>query len=107
MRKASVALRASFLGVAVLATVGCGEPTRIATLNETTQVKGETVAATLREQLANHGFPSATVSCAKTILVNVGPAVSCSLSGAGAKGTVTFTFRTLDGKIDLSSVKVS
>jgi hypothetical protein len=107
MRKVSVWVRASFLGLALLPLAACSEPTRVATLNETTQVSGARVAATIQEQLAKHGFPSATVSCAKTIIVNVGPAASCRLSGAGANGTVRFTFRTLDGKIDLSSVKVS
>ena len=108
MRKAPVRLRlSSFLALAVLALAACGEPTRVATLNETAHVSGATVAMTLQEQLAKRGFPSATVGCAKTIIVNVGPAVSCQLSGAGANGTVKFTFRTLDGKIELSSVKVS
>jgi hypothetical protein len=107
MRKGSVWVRASLLGLAVLTLAACSEPTRVATLNETTQVSGARVAAAVQEQLAKHGFPSAAVSCAKTIIVNVGPALSCRLSGAGANGTVKFTFRTLDGKIDLSSVRVS
>jgi hypothetical protein len=107
MSNISGRLRATIFGVAFLTLAACTEPTRVATLNETTQVSGAQVAATIQEQLAKQGFPTATVRCAKTIIVNVGPAASCRLSGAGANGTVRFTFTTLDGKIDLSSVKVS
>jgi APA family basic amino acid/polyamine antiporter len=39
--------------------------------------------------------------------MNVGPAESCKLSGAGPNGTVRFTFKTLGGEIDLSSVRPS
>ncbi len=90
-----------------MALAACGEPTRVATLNDTTQISGTRVATTVQQQLAKQGYPKASVSCVKTIIVNVGPAVSCELTGAGAKGTVKFTFRTLDGKIDLASVKAS
>lgn len=106
MRRPSVLARAGLLAAAFLGLAACSGPTRVATLNQTAQISGATAATKLQEQLAKQGFPSATVSCAKTIIVNVGPAASCRLSGAGANGTVKFTFRTLDGKIDLSSVKV-
>lgn len=97
-------------GVAVvlcIAVTACEEPTRVATLNDTAQVLGARVATTVQQQLAKQGYPNASVTCVKRIIVNVGPAVSCQLSGAGSKGTVRFTFRTLDGKIDLASIKAS
>jgi hypothetical protein len=107
MRPASVRPRASLVAAAVFALSACSGPTRVATLNETTQISGAAAATAVQEQLAKQGFPNATVHCAKTIIVNVGPAVSCALSGAGAHGTVRFTFRTLDGKINRGSLKVS
>ena len=90
-----------------LVLAACGEPTRVATINQTTQIAGTQAAATVQVQLTKHGYPNAHVSCVKTIIVNIGPAVSCRLTGAGAKGTVRFTFRTLGGQIDLASVSAS
>jgi hypothetical protein len=95
------------LVVASIGLAACGEPTRVATLNQTTQIEGTQAATTLQQQLAKQGHPNASVSCTKTIIVNVGPAVTCKLTGAGASGTVQFTFKTLGGQIDLASVKAS
>lgn len=103
----SISYVAGVVVVLCVAVTACGEPTRVATLNDTPQVLGARVATTVQQQLAKHGYPNASVTCVKRIIVNVGPAVSCRLSGAGANGTVRFTFRTLDGKIDLASVKAS
>ena len=100
-------IAAGVLVALCMTLAACGEPTRIATLNDTTQIPGTRVATTVQQQLAKQGYPTAGVSCVKTIIVNVGPAVSCKLTGAGAKGTVKFTFRTLDGEIDLASVRAS
>jgi hypothetical protein len=99
-------VRASLLASVVLSLAACAGPTRIATLYQTARIPGAPAETTLQRELVKRGFPSATVSCAKTIIVNVGPASSCSVTGAGTHKTVKFTFRTLDGKIDLSSVKV-
>jgi hypothetical protein len=95
----------AILTAALLA--GCAEDTRIATENDGTQVSGQSVATALQQRLAQIGVPGASVSCAKTIIVNVGPRVSCNASAGSASKTVTFTFKTLDGKIDLPSVNVS
>ena len=93
--------------VAVGVLAACTGPTRVATLNNSSRVAGSSAAATLQQQLAKQGHPNVTVSCAKSIAVYVGPAVSCTLSGAGTKHTVNFTFKTLGGVISLSSVKAS
>ena len=93
------------LAAVVLGLAGCAGPTRIATLNQTTRVAGAHLDATRQQQLATQGTPNATVSCATTIVVNVGPAVSWKLSAAGSHGTVTFTFKTLGGEVNRSSVK--
>ena len=93
------------LSVAVLAA--CTGPTRVATLNDATQVPGARAQSTLHQQLAKQGHPDVTVRCAKSIVVYVGPAVSCTLSGAGANHTVRFTFKTLDGAISVSSITAS
>jgi hypothetical protein len=119
-------LRVGFIGVVAAALAGCGGTDRVDTENNNTQVSGEAVATALQQQLAKEGVSGAKVSCAKTIIVNVGPRVTCTLgtgaggtatsaassSGGGASSTsanepVTFTFKTLGGKIDLSSVKGS
>jgi hypothetical protein len=107
VRSAPGWVRTSLLACVVLLLAACAGPTRIATLNQTTRIPGARAETTLQQELAKRGFPSATVSCAKTIIVNVGPAASCSVTGAGTHNAVKFTFRTLDGKIDLASVKVS
>ena len=117
-------LSASLLGLLAVALAGCAGSDRTATDNNSSQVSGQSVAAALQTQLAKEGVSGAQVSCAKKIIVNVGPKVTCTLSSAGggataaasgtagasspgASKTVTFSFRTLDGKIDLSSVKAS
>jgi hypothetical protein len=116
---------AILVGLLAVALAGCGGSDRTATANNSSQVSGQSVAAALQTQLAKEGVSGAQVSCAKTIIVNVGPKVSCTVSSGGAGATaaaasgtagasprgagktVTFTFKTLDGKIDLSSVKAS
>jgi hypothetical protein len=92
---------------AVLALAACGETTRTATLNNATHVTGASMASALQQELAKRGYPNAAVSCAKSIIVYIGPAVSCAVTGAGPHHTVHFTFKTLDGKISVSSVKAS
>jgi hypothetical protein len=92
---------------AVLALAACGETTRTATLNNSAHVTGASIASALQRELAKRGHPNVTVSCAQSIIVYVGPAVSCTLRGAGVNHTVHFTFKTLDGAISLSSVKTS
>ena len=92
---------------AVLALAACGETTRIATLNNTSHVSGSSLASSLQRELAKRGYPNATVSCAHSIIVYIGPAVSCTLSGAGSRSIVHFTFKTLDGEISLTSVRAS
>jgi hypothetical protein len=122
MTMRSTGLCASLLGLLAVALAGCGGSDRTATANNSSQVSGQSVAAALQTQLAKEGVSGAQVSCAKKIIVNVGPKVTCTLGG-GAGGasaaastaggsssasggkTVTFTFKTLDGKIDTSSVK--
>jgi hypothetical protein len=47
------------------------------------------------------------VTCAKTMIVNVGTTTSCNLTGAGKSATVRFTFRSSHGAIDPASVKTS
>jgi len=99
----------SGLGAAagVVALAACTGPTRVATLNNATHVSGSSAASELQQELAKQGHPNVTVTCAKSIIVYVGPAVSCTLSGAGTNHAVRFTFKTLDGRISLPSVKTS
>jgi len=98
-------LIASLLAIALLSLAGCANTNRVATLN--LETPGATAATTLEKQLAIEGFPNAKVTCAKTLVVNVGTTHSCRLSGAGPNGTVKFSFRNYGGKIVLSSVKTS
>jgi hypothetical protein len=97
---------AALLGISGAVLAACGGPTRVSTLNQTTTISGAHAKAILAQQLAKVGHPGATVTCAKAIIVNVGPAASCTVTGPGSNGTVQFTFKTLDGVINLSSVKV-
>jgi hypothetical protein len=96
---------AVLVGVLALSLAACTNLNRTATLNESTHIPGARAQTTLQAELAKQGLPNATVTCAKTINVYVGPTVSCKLSSAGAHRTVKFTFKTLDGQIQLSSVK--
>jgi hypothetical protein len=98
-------LIASLVAIALPSLVGCANTNRVATLN--LETSGATVARTLEEQLASKSFPSAKVSCAKTLVVNVGATETCRVSGAGAKSEVQFTFRNYSAKIVRSSVKIS
>jgi hypothetical protein len=96
---------AGLSAVAALSIAACGQLNRTATLNQTTKISGASAAAALQRQLANKGFSSASVSCAKTITVIVGVTITCSVTGAGPNGTVRFTIGNLSGKIDPGSVK--
>jgi hypothetical protein len=98
-------LIASLPAIAILSLAGCANTNRVATLN--LETSGATVANTLEKQLAIKGFPSAKVTCAKTLVVDVGTTDTCRLSGAGSNGTVHFTFKNYGGTIVLSSVKTS
>ena len=93
------------IGLVVLA--GCGRLNRAATINQVTTTSGAAAAAALQQQLASRGLPGARVTCAKSLIVNVGTTTSCSLAGAGGKRTVRFTFSSSNGAIDLASVKPS
>jgi hypothetical protein len=95
------------VALAALTLAACGQSNRTATLNQTTRVSGAEADTLLQQQLARQGFPGATVSCAKSIIVNVGTTTSCNLSGAGAHRKVRFTFTDLSGYIDPASVKAS
>jgi hypothetical protein len=85
--------------------VGCASSNRVGTLNPETS--GSKVAAMLQKQLAVKGFPGAKVTCAKTLVVNVGGIETCRLTGAGPNSTVRFTFKNYSGTIAPSSVKAS
>jgi hypothetical protein len=100
-------LRAAALVIGLLALAGCGRLNRAATINQVTLTPGAPAATALQQQLAQKGFPNARVSCAKSLIVNVGTRTACSLSGAGTNSTVRFTFSSSDGAIDLASVKAS
>jgi hypothetical protein len=89
----------------VMVLAGCGRLNRAATINQTTQTPGAAAATAVQRQLAKQGVPNAQVTCAKTMIVNVGTRTSCNLSGAGTKSTVRFTFSSTDGAIDPASVK--
>ena len=90
--------------VTALALAGCGRLNRTATLNQVTQTPGAAAAATVQRRLATHGYPNANVSCADTLIVNVGTTTTCSLTGAGTHKLVRFTFTHKNGEVRLSSV---
>jgi hypothetical protein len=96
--------RAAVAVIALLALAGCGRLNRTATLNQTAQTSGAAAALVLRHLLVTHGLPKAHVTCAKTMIVNVGTRTSCLLTGAGGKGAVGFTFSNSRGAIDPVSV---
>jgi hypothetical protein len=93
------------VAVAALLLAGCGRLSRTATLNQATQTPGAAAAVTVQQQLATHGYPRAKVTCSKTLIVNVGTTTTCSLTGAGSKKIVRFTFNHKNGTVKLSSVK--
>jgi hypothetical protein len=93
--------------IAVLALAGCGRLNRAATINQVTRAPGAATEVALQQQLAKQGLPSARVTCAKHMIVNVGTRTSCVLTGAGTKSIVRFTFSGSDGAIDPASVKAS
>ena len=70
-------LSASLLGLLAVALAGCAGSDRTATANNSSQVSGQSVAAALQTQLAKEGVSGAQVSCAKNIIVTVGPKVTC------------------------------
>jgi hypothetical protein len=93
--------------IGLLALAGCGRLNRSATINQVTTTPGAPAAATLERQLASHGMSGAHVTCAKTMIVNIGTTTSCNLTGAGRDSTVRFTFSSSPGRIDTASVKTS
>ena len=93
------------IGLVVLA--GCGRLNRAATINQVTTTSGAAAAAALEQQLASHGLPGARVTCAKSLIVNVGTTTACNLTGAGGKRAVRFTFSSSNGAIDPASAKPS
>jgi hypothetical protein len=105
MNRRARALAGLLGAAAVLVVAACTGPTRVATLNNATQITGAHAQTALQQALASHGYPNAAVSCAKSIIVYVGPALSCAVTGAGTHHAVSFTFKTLDGAISVSSVK--
>jgi hypothetical protein len=104
-RRRSSPLAATVLAAAALALAGCGRLTRVATINQTTQTPGARVQAVLEQQLAKQGVSSPQVTCAKHLIVNVGTTATCSLTGAGSKTLVRFTFANSHGDVKLASVK--
>jgi hypothetical protein len=90
--------------IALLALAGCGRLNRTATLNQTAHTSGAAAAVVLHQVLVKQGLPKAQVTCAKTMIVNVGTRTSCLLTGAGGKGAVRFTFSNSHGGIDPVSV---
>ncbi|HYB29373.1 MAG TPA: hypothetical protein VEF89_22370 [Solirubrobacteraceae bacterium] len=98
-------VRTILVTAGAFAVTGCADTNRVATLNLATP--GATVATTLKKQLAVKGFPTAKVTCSKTLDVNVGTTDTCRVTGAGTNRAVQFTFSNYTGKIKLSSVKTS
>jgi hypothetical protein len=98
---------AALAAVGALALAGCGRLNRAATINQVTTTPGAAAAAALAQELASHGLSGTQVSCAKTMIVNVRTTNSCTVTGAGKKTTVRFTFSSSHGAIDPSSVKTS
>jgi hypothetical protein len=76
-----------------------------ATVPGSVQVPGETVDKAVEEQLAKQGFPDATANCPSNVIVKLDSPVTCDVSGAGATGTVTFTFSSAEGTVDPASVQ--
>jgi len=98
-------VRTSLLLAGVMSLVGCANSNHVGTLN--LETSGAKVATTLQKQLATKGFPNAKVTCAKTLVINVGGTEACRLTGAGTNSTVHFTFKNYSGKIAPASVKAS
>lgn len=94
--------RASALIVGILVLAGCARTNRVAALNRETP--GATVATSLQRELSVKGYPSARVICKKSLVINVGAVETCALTGAGANGTVRFSFRNYTGKLLPASV---
>jgi hypothetical protein len=98
------------LPLATLSVAGCGGLNRSATLGLTTKtirVSGSSAEVILQDQLAREGFATAKVTCARTIVVDVGVSLTCRLNGAGSSRTVRFAFKDTHGLIDRSPLRVS
>jgi hypothetical protein len=100
-------LRVGAVLLAAAALAGCGRLNRTATLNQVHLTSGAATAIVLQQQLAKLGHPSVHVSCAKTMIVEVGTSTSCTVTGVGPKGIVRFTFSKPSGAVDPASVKAS
>ncbi len=95
----------TLLAAAVLAlAAGCGRLNRATTLNQVTQTSGAGTEQTLEQALRTQGHPTAHVTCAKSMIVNVGTRTSCQLSGVAGQSTVSFTYA--HGGATVSSVSV-
>ena len=93
------------LVLALLSLAGCGRLTRTATLNQTTQIPGPVAESALAQQLARQGLTGARVHCAQSVIVYVGTATTCTLTGSGSQHIVRFTFKNTSGQIAPASVK--
>jgi hypothetical protein len=93
--------------VAILALTGCGRLTRIAMINQTAQTSGVSTASAIQQQLVKQGYANPRVSCAKTMIVNVGTQTTCEVAGVGTNKTVRFTFSRSNGAVDPGSVRLS
>jgi uncharacterized protein DUF4333 len=73
------------------------------------EIPGASVEKELEAQLAKQGAPDAAVNCPDNIIIKVDTTVTCDVSGAGGKagGSVTYTFSSVEGTIDPSSVSSS
>src|SRR5690242_6569357 len=77
-----------------LASAGRGGLNRTARPGtHTTALRGATVAAALRAELAAQGVPGAQITCARKVAVHVGIATTCRLLGPAGGEAVTFKFR--------------
>jgi hypothetical protein len=96
------------LGATVaLAAAGCGQLNHNAELNDGPQTSGTVTGTALEQLLTKQGLSGAHVSCAKTLIVDVGTTSSCTLTNAGPKTAVQFRFKDSSGTIDPSSVRAS
>jgi hypothetical protein len=101
-------LLAGLLALCLLSAAACGRLNRTVTLDSAATraaIGGAAVAAALERQLAGQGLAAATVTCAHSIVVNVGATSACILHRGGANKTVRFTFRSSGGEIAPGSVK--
>jgi hypothetical protein len=96
---------ASLLALALLALTACGQLNRATTLNQPAHTTtAAAVESALEQQLAKLGVSNPKVTCAKTLIVNVGTTNTCALTGERGK-LVRFTFANSKGEINVSSVQ--